>query len=297
MRSTSKTACVGLAATAGVLVLSAWAFRWQRRTSGSACMEAQNTRMGLPLPVQRMFWQIQQILLRRRLIEVDLVDPSCGIRLVGGVDISFVKGSETDACAALVVLDSKTQKVVYSSLRRVVLTAPYIPGFLAFREVRFLLDLIDELRKKEPSKVPDCIMVDGNGILHPARFGLACHLGVLAGIPTIGIGKSLHYVDGLTRERTNDLKRACLRAGDAVNLVGDSGAVWGAMLRTTEGVGDTNFKPVIVSVGHGLSLDSALGLVRRCCQHRIPEPVRQADLQSREWLRRHGAARELAIDR
>ena len=57
----------------------------------------------------------------------------------------------------------------------------YIPGYLAFREVHFLLDLIDELRKNASSKVPDCIMVDGNGILHPARFGLACHLGVLSG--------------------------------------------------------------------------------------------------------------------
>ena len=65
--------------------------------------------------------------------------------------------------------------------------------------------------------------------------------------------------------------------------------MWGAILRTTDGVGDFNFKPVIVSVGHGLSLDSAIELVRRCSHHRIPEPVRQADLQSREWLRQRGA--------
>lgn len=62
--------------------------------------------------------------------------------------------------------------------------------------------------------------------------------------------------------------------------------VWGAALRTT-GVDD--FKPIFVSVGHGLSLDSAVALAHRCCAHRIPEPVRQADLRSREWLRAHGA--------
>lgn len=117
-------------------------------------------------------------------------------------------------------------------------------------------------------------------------------LTLLAGIPTIGIGKSLHYVDGLTREGVNQLKGTCKRAGEFALLQGDSGAVWGAMLRTTgdpSGEAGPKYKPVIVSVGHGLSLETALDLVRRCCRHRIPEPVRQADLQSREWLRQHGA--------
>ena len=115
---------------------------------------------------------------------------------------------------------------------------------------------------------------------------------LLAGIPTIGVGKSLHYVDGLSREGVNQLKGTCKRAGEAALLRGDSGAVWGAMLRTTGGDGGDagpKYKPVIVSVGHGLSLESAVDLVRHCSLHRIPEPVRQADLQSREWLRQHGA--------
>ena len=166
-----------------------------------------------------------------------------------------------------------------------------IPGYLAFREVGFLLDLLAELRECAPHHLPECILVDGNGILHPNRFGLACHLGVLAGVPTVGVGKSLHHVDGLSRERVKALSEGLAARGDHAELVGDSGAVWGALLRTSEpAAGHTASKPVIVSVGHRVSLDGALALVRRCTRHRIPEPVRQADLGSREWLRKHGAA-------
>jgi len=236
----------------------------------------------------RAAWWLEQRLLRLRLVEHDTVDVG-RIKHVAGVDISFIKGSETDAAAALVVLDVDTLEMVHSSIRRIVLRAPYIPGYLAFREVDFLLELIDELRRDAPSRIPDVILVDGNGILHPNRFGLACHLGVLARIPTIGIGKSLHHVDGLTKDMVRDLTGSALHArGEHVNLVGASGAIWGALLRTTD-PNDGQCKPVVVSVGHGLSLPSALELVRRCTRHRIPEPVRQADLQSRAWLREHGA--------
>ena len=174
--------------------------------------------------------------------------------------------------------------------------APYIPGYLAFREVEFLLTMLNELRASQPTLAPHAVMVDGNGILHPNRFGLASHLGVLAGVPTVGVGKSLHCVDGLTRDGVRELARArCTAAGDSVELVGDSGAVWGAALRTTAPSGrptpdaTATFNPVLVSVGHGLSLASSLALVWRCTRHRIPEPVRQADLRSRDWLRTHGA--------
>lgn len=101
------------------------------------------------------------------------------------------------------------------------------------------------------------------------------------------VGKNLHHVDGLSRERLRRLfdSGECDKPGAHVLLVGDSGTVWGAALRTTA---VEDFKPVLVSVGHAISLQSAIELTNRCCLHRIPEPVRQADLRSREWLRRHG---------
>ena len=231
-------------------------------------------------------WQIQQQQLRRSLIEHDMVDIDSVTR-VAGVDISFVKDSETDACAALVVLSLPSLTVLYERLERVVLTAPYIAGYLAFREVDFLVRLLDDLRTSKPELTPEVILVDGNGILHPNRFGLACHLGVLAGVPTVGVGKTLFHIDGLSTDRMRDLATLCCATpGDSAELVGTSGAVWGAVLRTTAGrAQDSQFKPVIVSAGHGLSLASATQLVWRCCKYRIPEPIRLADLRSREWLR------------
>ena len=237
---------------------------------------------------RRTRWWLRQRYLRLLQVETDIVS-AASIRLVGGVDISFIKGSETDACACLVVVDVRTMEVVYCECRRVVLTAPYIPGFLAFREVKHLLDLLAELKATRPHLLPECILTDGNGIIHPNRFGIACHLGVCANIPTIGVGKALHHVDGLNKETLSTLMPQLRNRGDHAELIGDSGAVWGAILRTSEPAqGTTAFKPVIISVGHGLSLRSAIELVRRVTRHRIPEPVRQADLRSREWLRAHG---------
>ena len=230
-------------------------------------------------------WWIRQRLLRRRLVERDLVD-AAEITRVAGVDISFVKESETDACAALVVCELPSLRVVYEHFERVVLREPYVPGYLAFREVDFLLALLDELRRTQPELLPHAILVDGNGVLHPNGFGLACHLGVLADLPTIGVGKTVHHVDGISRDLVRAESEArCAARGDAVDLVGASGRVWGAALRTTDA---QPFKPILVSVGHGFSLPTAVDLVRRCSTSRIPEPVRQADLRSREWLRTHG---------
>ncbi|KAJ1623080.1 endonuclease V [Pavlovales sp. CCMP2436] len=237
------------------------------------------------LCARKVVWWCQQRFLRQFVVEIDLRDPAT-IRLVAGVDISFVKGSATDACAGLVVCELPSLRVVYARCERISLREPYIPGYLAFREVPFLLQLLRVHNTERPELNPELVLVDGNGILHPHRFGLACHLGVLCGTPTVGVAKSLHCVDGLTTRNMRELTaQTCTRAGDSALLVGDSGAVWGAALRTTDLEG--GFSPVIVSVGHGLSLSSAVELVRRCSRHRVPEPIRQADLRSREWLRAH----------
>ena len=233
-----------------------------------------------PLSLRKWCWWVRQRMLRSWLVDDrDLVRPS-GIRRIGGVDISFVKDSDSDACACLVVVDSDSLEVIHADCRRVKLTAPYVPGYLAFREVEFLLRLIDDLRSSAPHLLPDAILTDGNGILHPMRFGLACHLG----------GKALHHVDGLTKDAFRSASEGLRSRGDHALLRGASGAVWGALLRTSEPADGTSaFKPVVVSVGHGICLDSAVELVRRCTRHRIPEPVRQADLRSRAWLREHGS--------
>lgn len=201
---------------------------------------------------------------------------------IGGVDISFVKGDDINACAALVVVNFPKLEVVYEDYRMIKLTAPYIPGFLAFREAHFLVELYETLKTKSPEYLPQVIFVDGNGLLHPKEFGLACHLGVLLDVPCVGVAKKLFQVDGLEKDANHQEKIKQLKqGGDTFPLRGSSGKVLGMSLRSC----DSTSNPIYVSVGHKISLESAVWLVYKCCKYRIPEPVRQADINSREYLR------------
>lgn len=128
-------------------------------------------------------------------------------------------------------------------------------------------------------------MVDGNGLLHPRGFGLACHLGVLADLPTIGIGKNLHHVDGLTLSGVKQLLEAKDSfSKDLLTLTGSSGRIWGVAMRSTWNTS----KPIFVSIGHRISLQTAVKVVGMTCKYRVPEPVRQADIRSRDFLRKNG---------
>lgn len=201
------------------------------------------------------------------------------MKLIGGVDLSFVNGSLVDACAALVVLSFPDLKVVYENYELIELTAPYVSGFLAFREVPSLAKLINNLKATRPQLVPQILFVDGNGVLHPRGFGLASHLGVVCDLPTVGIAKNLMAIDGLNRDEVlRDFAVQCTKPGDSLPLIGDSKRVWGAALRTTS-------RPVFVSCGHRVSLESALVLTAATAQFHIPEATRQADLRSRQYLR------------
>jgi len=233
-------------------------------------------------------WKKEQELLKQQLIQIDNFDWSLDgsngtpLKYIGGVDISFVKESETDACACLVVLSWPDCQIITTKMEMVKLTEPYIPSFLAFREVTFLIKLINELKAEKPEILPQVIFVDGNGVLHPRGFGLASHLGVLSGIPTIGVGKTLFFVDGLDLKKIKaQFKTDCLTGGTYLPLVGTSGKVWGAAFKST----DTSTNPVFVSIGHKISLESAIELTKRSSKFRIPEAVRQADLRSREFIK------------
>ncbi len=136
---------------------------------------------------------------------------------------------------------------------------PYVPGLLSFREAPALLAAFARLRIR-----PDAILCDGQGVAHPRRFGLACHLGVLLDLPSVGCAKS--RLVGTHREP------ATARGSTAPLLDGDE--VMGAVVRTRSGV-----RPIYVSIGHRIRLDDAVRLVLRCGGgYRLPEPTRQADL-------------------
>uniref|UniRef100_A0A2K6SKH9 Endonuclease V n=1 Tax=Saimiri boliviensis boliviensis TaxID=39432 RepID=A0A2K6SKH9_SAIBB len=174
------------------------------------------------------------------------------------------------------------------------LTAPYVSGFLAFREVPFLLELVQQLREKEPDLMPQVLLVDGNGVLHHQGFGMACHLGVLTDLPCVGVAKKLLQVDGLENDALHKEKIRLLQAGgDSFPLLGGSGTVLGMptgvplpSLSQALKSHDRSTRPLYVSVGHKMSLEAAVRLTCCCCKFRIPEPVRQADFCSREHIRK-----------
>lgn len=219
--------------------------------------------------------------MRSRIVDCDQIDNG-PIRLIGGVDVSFAGGESTTACAALVVVEYPSLRMVYTDSEVVELTVPYISGYLAFREAPHILALIDRLRATRPSLVPQMIMVDGNGILHPRGFGLACHIGVMADIPTIGVSKKLTSMDGLSRDVVDTRSRDELkRGGDYFDLVGPTSNIVGCCIRST----NKSTKPIYTSTGHRVTLATARDLVRRCCVFRLPEPIRLADLHSRVCIK------------
>ncbi|AOS63461.1 endonuclease V [Actinoalloteichus hymeniacidonis] len=194
---------------------------------------------------------IQQRL--RPLVRVET--PTATPRTAAGLDVAYRDG---DALVAVVtVLDIATLAVLDSVVLRSTTTFPYVPGLFAFREAPALLRALERL-----TVLPDVLLCDGQGLAHPRRFGLACHLGVLTELPSIGVGK--------TPMGPFDAPEDVRGAWTPLALDND---VVGRALRTQAGV-----KPVFVSVGHRYDLDAACALVLRLApRYRLPETTRTAD--------------------
>nr|KAJ0218992.1 hypothetical protein LSAT_V11C300146580 [Lactuca sativa] len=193
----------------------------------------------------------------------------CGVELlkyIGGVDISFSKDDPSVACGTLVVLDFKTLDVVYEDSSIVTIDVPYVPGFLGFREAPIFLKLLEKMQ-------------NGSHPFYPQALAQL----VILGFWLIFL-QLLHHVDGLTNSKVRELFEAEENYNiDFIYLIGDSGNTLGAALHSSKG----SFKPIFVSIGHRVSLASAVEVVRRTCNYRVPEPIRQADIRSREYLRKH----------
>jgi len=231
-------------------------------------------------------WSFQQSELRNKIIEIDsdVKLKNDEWKYVGGLDISFIIGDDVNACACYVIIN-RDLEVVFQSCQMVEITAPYVPGFLAFREASFLIDLISKQRNEAIDLTPDLLMVDGNGLLHPRECGIACHIGVVTGLPTLGVAKNLHQIQefGPEFQRDNVKERfsGISTAGEYITLSKSQGRVLGAAVKTTM----ESKNPIYVSVGSGVSLETGINIVSRLSKHRIPEPTRQADIISREYLR------------
>lgn len=194
--------------------------------------------------------------MQRRLAARVRVTPLRGApRLVAGLDAAFTR----ERCIAAAVLwDLRARRVVEQRVAVRPLHFPYVPGLLSFREAPALLAALRKLRGE-----PEVLLCDGHGLAHPRRFGIACHIGVLTGLPTVGCAKSR-----LVGEHAVPAQRRGARAP-----LEDRGEVIGAVLRTRPGT-----RPLFVSVGHRVDLPSALRLVLACArEHRLAEPVHLAD--------------------
>lgn len=197
--------------------------------------------------------------LQRKLAgQVRLEGDAAGARLIAGVDISTGPRGSNVGRAAVALLEWPSLAPVEQSVYRAPVRFPYVPGLLSFRELPLVLPAFERLRQR-----PDLVVVDGQGVAHPRRFGIACHLGVLLDLPTIGCAKSRlagQPVGELARER-----------GASVPLV-DRGETVGFEVRTRDGV-----KPLYVSPGHRMTVEAAtrwiLDLLRG---YRLPEPTRLA---------------------
>lgn len=185
------------------------------------------------------------------------------MRRIAGLDAAFSK-KEGKCIASVVLWDSETREVIEQHAVVEPLTFPYVPGLLSFREAPALLAALKRLKES-----PDVLMCDGQGIAHPRRFGIASHLGVWSGLPSIGAAKS--RLTGVHSEPP-------FPRGSRVPLWSDvrpeeSPEIIGAVLRTQSGL-----KPLYVSVGHRLSLAQACQVVLQCTtRFRMPEPTRLAD--------------------
>jgi deoxyribonuclease V len=173
---------------------------------------------------------------------------------VAGVDVGLKNGI---ARAAIVVLDFPSLEPRDQSVAELEITFPYIPGLLAFREIPVILAALDKLVTE-----PDVFIVDGHGLSHPRRFGIACHLGVLLNKPTVGCAKS--RLVGTYSEPDNRF-----RAWAEIYYKGD---IVGAVVRTR-----VNVAPVYVSIGNRVDLPTSIDLVLKCCRgYRLPETSRLA---------------------
>ncbi|MGD1716953.1 deoxyribonuclease V [Dapis sp. BLCC M172] len=179
------------------------------------------------------------------------------IKYVAGVDVGYSNDDKLTQ-AAVAVLNFPELELKEQAIAQRPTSFPYLPGLLSFREIPAILDALEKL-----NIIPDLLLCEGQGLIHPRRFGVACHLGVLVNIPSIGVAKS-HYIG------KHDV--VGLEKGNWQPLI-DEEEVIGAVLRSRTGV-----KQIYVSTGHKISLITAINYVLKCTpKYRLPETTRWAD--------------------
>ncbi|MET9229706.1 endonuclease V [Lentzea sp. NPDC003310] len=232
-------------------------------TSATTCSPPTTTSHGTLSPVEWPRTVDDAVALQERLRTqvITTSAPDLHIDTVAGLDVGY-RSNDTVA-GVCVVFDAKTLVVLDEVVVEDTTDFPYIAGLFAFREMPVLLKALDQVTVR-----PDLLVADGQGLAHPRRFGLACHLGVHTGIPSIGVAKNA----------MGSFEQPGHTRGSMSDLVMDDDEVVGRALRTQDGV-----KPVFVSVGHKIDLDRACAEVLRLApRYRLPETARRADTLTRQ---------------
>lgn len=201
-----------------------------------------------PQQAKQIQYDLQQYLI--------LEDKINEINFVAGVDVGFEENN-TITRAAIAILTFPGLELYEHAIARLPTTFPYIPGYLSFREVPAVLEALEQIKQR-----PDILLCDGQGVAHPRRLGIACHLGVLTDIPAIGVAKSRLLG---THDPVPDEKGRWVELKDKQETIG-------AVLRTRAHV-----KPLYISPGHRISLATSIKYVMQCVtRYRLPETTRWA---------------------
>ncbi len=202
-------------------------------------------------------YYIQQNEMKDKVIKEDILPDE--LRYIGGVDVAYYE-KEKRMIGAIVVLDFQTLELVEEAFHEMDITFPYVPGLFSFREIPAIIEAFKKLNIR-----PDLIICDGHGIAHPKNVGMATHLGIDLDVPTIGCGKTRLIGDWNKDNLGNE--RGSI---ESLNLEKEQ---IGAVLRTQD-----NTKPVFVSIGHKISLETAISTTLKMCpDYRLPETTRLAD--------------------
>jgi deoxyribonuclease V len=203
-------------------------------------------------------------------------DDFCGVEaadFVAGVDQAFAQHGDVAVSAAVVVRTEDGETVETATARRET-RVPYISGLLAFREGEAVVASLEKLED-----VPDIVLVDGSGRIHPRQAGLATHVGVALGIPTVGVAKSLLCgTPSRSIERLEEGDRVEIVAEDRVNAPDGTTIGYAVQTKQYSKGASTSVNPLYVSPGHLVSAETATDLVAEACGgYKLPEPVRRAD--------------------
>ncbi|PID23262.1 endonuclease V [Sporosarcina sp. P3] len=219
------------------------------------------------LSIDQTKWQAIQIRLKEKITLVNRITAT-DIKFIAGVDVAYWEeaGVEWGVCS-IIVIDYATKAVVEEATSTGIVTVPYIPGYLAFRELPLVLEAVKKL-----NYVPDLFMFDGNGYLHPRHMGIATYASFFLNKPTIGIAKSYFKIADAEFEMPEN------KAGSYVDIIIHND-IYGRVLRTHQDV-----KPIFVSCGNYIDLPTATTITMELItnESRLPIPVRLSDLATKK---------------